>query len=185
MFEIKITGIAKAKQQIGTDWPTHIISVINDAGEDAQGNYFPGTEMDRQHNNHIVVNFHDVEDEDAAEEYGLVPPSRKVINEVLEEAASWELTDADKVLIHCSAGKSRSVAIALGVMVQAGIKPEEALKKAKLLSPAMLPNRLIVEYVDEYLGLDGALIQVVRDYYSKSILIIPGVKLPNRGGFNQ
>lgn len=185
MFELKIMGIAKAKQLIGADWPTHIVSVINDAGEDAQGNHFPGTAIDRQHGNHIIVNFHDAEDEDAAEAYGLVPPTRKVINEVLEEVASWDLDDDSKVVIHCSAGKSRSTAIALGVLIQAGMTPKDALAKVKLLSPAMLPNRLIVEYVDDYLGLNGALIEAVREFYTKSILIIPGIALPNRGGYNR
>lgn len=185
MFEIKVMGIAKAKQQIGADWPTHIISVINDSGEDAQGNHFPGTTIDRQHGNHIIVNFHDVEDEDAAEEYGLVAPSRKVIDGVLEEVASWQLDDSSKLIVHCSAGKSRSVAIALGVLVQAGMSPVDALAKVKLLSPAMLPNRLMVEYIDAYLGLEGKLIEAVRSYYDKSILRIPGINLPNRGGYNQ
>lgn len=185
MFDIKVMGIAKAKQQIGADWPTHIISVINDAGSDAQGNHFPGTAIDRQHGNHIIVNFHDVEDEEAAEAYGLVPPSRKVIDEVLEETASWEMDDASKLIVHCSAGKSRSTAIALGVLVQAGMTPEEALKKVKLLSPAMLPNRLMVEYIDDYLKLDGKLVQVVKEFYDKSIMIIPGISLPNRGGYNR
>jgi predicted protein tyrosine phosphatase len=185
MFEIKVMGIAKAKQQIGADWPTHIISVINDSGTDAQGNHFPGTAIDRQHGNHIIVNFHDVEDEDAAEAYDLVPPSRKVVDEVLEEVASWQLGDDDKLIIHCSAGKSRSTAIALGVLVQAGMSPSEALQKVKLLSPSMLPNRLMVEYVDVYLGLEGKLIEEVQAYYDKSILRIPGINLPNRGGYNR
>lgn len=177
MFEIKVMGIAKARQQIGADWPTHIISLINDAGPD-----FAASTMDRQHNQHIIENFHDVEDR-ANDEY--VVPSRQQINGILEEVASWQLDDSSKLLIHCTAGKSRSTAIALAVLVQAGMTPADALAKVKLLSPAMFPNRLITEYADDYLGLEGKLIAQVADYYAKKIIMIPGLKAPNRGGYNR
>lgn len=177
LMEIKVMGIAKARAQIGADWPTHIISLINDAGPD-----FAATTMDRQHGNHIIENFHDVEDDENTD---YVVPSRNQINGILEEVASWNLGDNDKLLVHCSAGKSRSTAIAIAILVQAGMTPEAALAKVKLLSPAMFPNRLITEYADDYLKLDGKLIAEVADYYAKKIIMIPGLKAPNRGGYNR
>jgi predicted protein tyrosine phosphatase len=177
MFEIKVLGIAKAKSLIGADWPTHIVSLINDPGPD-----FPGTTMDRQHGNHIIENFHDVEDEENTD---YVVPQRNQINGILEEVASWNLGDEDKLLVHCSAGKSRSTAIALGILCQAGMSPADALQRVKLLSPALLPNRLIVEYVDDHLKLSGTLVEVIQRYYEASVLRIPGINLPNRGGYNK
>ena len=180
MFEIKVLGIAKAKQQIGADWPTHIISVINDAGP-----AWPATHIDRQHDNHIILNFHDVETDDPEEYKDLTPPTAKEIKEILETVDYWQLNDEHKLLVHCSAGKSRSTAIAIALLVKAGMSPEDAVKKVKLLSPAMCPNRLMIELFDDAMKLDGALITEVNDFYAKAIIMIPGLNFPNRGGHNR
>lgn len=180
MFEIKVLGIAKAKQQIGADWPTHIISVINDAGPN-----WPATTIDRQHNNHAIYNFHDVENDDPEEYADLTPPTMNEIQDILETVDYWQLDDSSKLLIHCSAGKSRSTAIAFALLVKAGMSPADALKKVKLLSPAMCPNRLMVELFDTAMGMNGALRTEVEDYYARSILQIPGLAFPNRGGYNR
>ena len=177
MFEIKVLGIAKAKSQIGADWPTHIISIINDAG--------PGwgaTTIDRQHDNHVIYNFHDVEDDQAD---GLVLPSKPVMQDILDTAAYWELNDDSRLLVHCTAGKSRSTAVAIAVLVQHGVPIAEAINRVNLLSPAMFPNRLMIELLDECLGLNGELISEVKDWYARKIIMIPGLSLPNRGGFNR
>lgn len=176
MFEIKVLGIAKAKQQIGADWPSHIISVINDAGP-----AWPATHIDQQHDNHVIYNFHDV-DADDPEEYGdLVAPSMKDIKDILATYDYWQMDDSAKLLVHCSAGKSRSTAIGYALLVRAGMSPADALKKIKLLSPAMCPNRLMVELFDEAMGMDGALSKPVEDYYADSILRVPGINFPFRG----
>jgi predicted protein tyrosine phosphatase len=180
MFEIKVMGIHKAKGLIAQDWPTHIISIINDAGPN-----WPATTIDRQHDNHAIYNFHDVEDDDPEEYADLVPPSKKNMQDIIDEVNSWELNDESKVLIHCTAGKSRSTAIALAIMVLNGMTPDEALKKVKLLSPAMCPNRLMTEYLDEVIGANGELIKAVNDWYAATIIQIPGLSFPNRGGYNR
>jgi predicted protein tyrosine phosphatase len=180
MFEIKVMGIHKAKTLIAQDWPTHIISVINDAGPN-----WPGTYIDRQHNNHGIYNFHDVEADDPEEYADLTPPSLKVMQEIIDEVKSWELTDESKVLVHCSAGKSRSTAIAMAILVLHGMSPADALQKVKLLSPAMCPNRLMTEYLDEVIGAEGELLKTVNDWYDKTIIMIPGLAFPNRGGYNR
>lgn len=180
MFELKVLGIAKAKSLIGADWPTHIISIINDAGPN-----WPGTYIDRQHDNHVIHNFHDVEADDPEEYADLTPPSLKVMQSIIDEVKSWELDDESKVLVHCSAGKSRSTAIALAILVLHGMSPEDALAKVKLLSPAMCPNRLMTEYLDEVIGAKGELLKAVNDWYDKTIIMIPGLAFPNRGGYNR
>jgi len=179
MFELKVMGIAKAKSLIGADWPTHIISIINDAGPN-----WPGTHIDRQHNNHIIQNFHDVEDDDPEEYDGLVAPTRKNMQDLIDEVRTWELDEDSKVLIHCSAGKSRSTAIALAVLVLHGMSPADALAKVKLLSPAMCPNRLMTGFLDDVIGANGELLKTVTDWYDKTIIMIPGLNFPNRGGYN-
>lgn len=180
MFELKVMGIDKAKGLIGADWPTHIISIINDAGPN-----WPATHIDRQHDQHIVKNFHDVENDDPEEYSELVPPTLSDMQDIIDEVKSWELNDDSKVLIHCSAGKSRSTAIALAVLVLHGMDADEALRKIKLLSPAMCPNRLMTEYLDEVIGAEGELIRVVEAYYKDSIIMIPGLTFPGRGGYNR
>jgi predicted protein tyrosine phosphatase len=180
MFELKVLGIHKAKTLIAQDWPTHIISVINDAGPN-----WPATTIDRQHNNHAIYNFHDVEDDDPEEYADLVPPTKKDMQDIIDEVKSWELNDDSKVLIHCSAGKSRSTAIAIAVLVLHGMSPKDALAKVKLLSPAMCPNRLMTQYLDEVIGANGELLKAVTDWYDATIIMIPGLSFPNRGGYNR
>lgn len=180
MFEIKVLGIAKAKQLIGADWPTHIISVINDAGPN-----WPATHIDRQHDNHAIYSFHDVEVDDPEEYADLTPPKMADVKDILETVDYWELNDDSKLLIHCSAGKSRSTAIAIALLVKAGMEPQEAVRKVKLLSPAMCPNRLMTDLFDEAMGLNGALSGTVDAYYDQAIIMIPGLKFPDRGGANR
>jgi hypothetical protein len=47
----------------------------------------------------------------------------------------------------------------------------------------ILPNRRIVDFFDQELGLDGELMQVVEDYYA-GLPLIGVTTLPNRGGWN-
>ena len=180
MFEIKVTGIAKAKSLIGADWPTHIISVINDAGPN-----WPATHIDQQHSNHAIWEFHDVENDEPMEYQELVKPTMKTMREIMEQVEAWNLGDDDKLLIHCSAGKSRSTAIALAILVRAGMTFQDAMGRIKLLSPAMCPNRLMVEMFDEILGQEGQLIDELNRWYDEKILMIPGLNFPGRGGFNR
>ena len=176
-MEIKVQGIAKAKGLIGADWPTHIISIINDAG--------PGwgaTTIDRQHDNHAIFNFHDVEDDQAD---GLIVPSRPVMQDILDTTTYWNLNESSKLLVHCTAGKSRSTAVAIAVLVQHGVPIADAIKQVNLLSPSMFPNRLMIELLDDCLGLNGELISEIKDWYARKIIMIPGLALPGRGGYNQ
>lgn len=177
MFELKILGIHKAKTLIAQDWPTHIISIINDAGPT-----WAATHIDRQHNNHGIYSFHDVEDDENDE---FVVPSLATMQDIIDEVKSWDLDDSSKVLIHCTAGKSRSTAVALAVLVLHGMSPADALTKVKLLSPAMCPNRLMVEHLDAVIGAEGELLKTVTEWYDKTIIMIPGLAFPNRGGYNR
>jgi predicted protein tyrosine phosphatase len=69
------------------------------------------------------------------------------------------------VIIHCRAGKARSVAIALGVLSQLYPHENEAalVKKLIALRPQAAPNILVVEMVDKLTGRNGKLLQAVLD----------------------
>jgi predicted protein tyrosine phosphatase len=70
------------------------------------------------------------------------------------------------VIVHCHAGKSRSVAVALGALALLHPqKSEDALIDILLdIRPIAAPNIIIVEMVDELTGRDGKLLQAVRDH---------------------
>lgn len=74
--------------------------------------------------------------------------------------------ESGTVLIHCHAGKSRSVAIALGALALSHPDKDETELLALLLEirPVAAPNILIVEMVDKIAGRDGKLLQAVLDH---------------------
>jgi predicted protein tyrosine phosphatase len=178
-MELKIESITKAKALIAKDWPTHIISIINEAG----GDFGPST-IDRQHDDHYIYSFHDVENdesEELAHEY--VVPKRQDMVDILEAAAM--VPKDGKLLVHCTAGKSRSTAAAMGILIQSGMTPQEAFDKVKMLQPSMFPNRLMIEYVDDILDLQGTLVSIVKTYYAEKLHLFPKLVEINRGGYNR
>lgn len=185
MFELKVLGIAKAKQLIGQDWPTHIISIINDGGP-----HWFATTIDRQHDNHYIFKFNDVEGdlEEADDELrqACVVPTYEMMKDIMESLEFMELNEDSKLLVHCSAGKSRSTAIAIAAMVKfGGLSPEDAVAQCRIYSPAMCPNRLMIHYLDDIIGAKGELEAAVAKYYEERIIFFPALTLPNRGGLNQ
>lgn len=174
-MELKVDGISKAKRLIAEDWPTHIISIVNEAGGD-----FGATVIDRQHNDHYIFSFHDVENENSSE---YVVPTRQDIKDILETAAM--VPSNGRLLVHCTAGKSRSTAAGIGILIQGGMDPQSAFDWMKAHRPAMFPNRLMIEYVDDYLDLGGELIKIVKTYYEEKLLLFPKLVEINRGGYNR
>ena len=72
-----------------------------------------------------------------------------------------ELNRNKNILIHCKAGKSRSVALALAHMTKTR-PPEEAIKIIKKMRPNAAPNLLVVDIADRLLGFDGKLTRAVE-----------------------
>lgn len=70
------------------------------------------------------------------------------------------------VLIHCHAGKSRSVALALGVLSLMNPKTDEKTLIDMLLEirPIAAPNIIVVEMIDTMTGRNGKLLQAVLDH---------------------
>lgn len=77
-----------------------------------------------------------------------------------------EKTEDGAVLIHCHAGKSRSVALALGALsLMHPEKPEKELLDMLLdIRPIAAPNIIMVEMLDALTGREGRLLQAVLDH---------------------
>jgi len=75
------------------------------------------------------------------------------------------ITKGGDVIIHCHAGKARSVAIALGVLSQLYPREDEVALVKRLLAirPIAAPNIIIVGMVDELTGRGGKLLKAVLD----------------------
>ena len=166
MFELRIETAPDALQLMEKGWPTRIISLVGDDLRFDLPSFGP---------HHFIARFHDVE----VETDGYVAPDPAVLKAALEHAAG--LSDGDRLLIHCHAGKSRSPAIALGVLVAAGLPPAEALARVKTLRPFVIPNRLMVRILDDLVGQGGELMRVVLGHYAS---LPDEASLPDRGGWN-
>lgn len=174
-MKIAVKSFNKAQDSIDANEHNWVISLIAHEGDDR-------CPCRGQH--HLIMRFDDAEVEEVFHEekwwYG---PSQDQIAAILHWAE--RIPAHDSLLVHCTAGKSRSTAIAMAVLIQAGETPEEALHcvveaRAAEGSNIVVPNRLIVRYADELLDLGGAFIKVVDDYYEVLSHRIP-LELLKRG----
>lgn len=162
MFEIKVCELCYADYHFPS-WATHCVSLVD-----------PKTLPDiKTHPNRHIVGMSDVNLVNASR----TPPRPGQIRDVFEFTKN--LTDTDRVLVHCHAGVSRSTAMAIGILCQHGMAPEQALKHIQGVRPQLWPNTLIIGYIDEILGLNGELLRVVGDWLrheEKTMLWMPGVE---------
>jgi len=90
-------------------------------------------------------------------------PDRAQIKQGLDFVLE-HIKDGD-VIIHCHSGKSRSTAMALGVL--AALHPEETeaalVNELLAIRPEAAPNIIVVKLVDELTGRHGKLLQAVLD----------------------
>jgi predicted protein tyrosine phosphatase len=130
----------------------HVIS-IGDPGEPPPAGF-------GQRASRLRLIFYDV-DEDTAFEFG---PERHHVQAIISFAR--RIADAEgQLLIQCSAGVSRSPAAALTVYATwlgAG-RENEAVEAMFRAAPDAIPNRRIVEFADELLGRNAALIRALED----------------------
>lgn len=166
MIELRIVNAAEAVDLLENGWPHGAISLIGDDLRFPLGHYGP---------HHLILNFHDVEEEVA----GYTAPSEGQMRRALEHAKPYKR--GDRVLVHCHAGKSRSPALAIGVLIQAGMSPAAAFDHVKSIRPQLIPNRLMIRQLDQILGLKGELISIVADHYRS---LGAAATLPDRGGLN-
>ncbi len=136
----------------------------------------PDNEEMKQRKNHLIVRFDDIE-QDYYQDY--VGPSKNQIEAIL----SWDKLKNDGIiLVHCTAGKSRSVAVGIGILCKFGLSPKDALLRVIRIreeegNPLIVPNRLIIKYIDEILDLNNELIDVIDEFYKTLSDSVPLVLL--------
>jgi predicted protein tyrosine phosphatase len=164
--ELRIVTAPEALALLEEGWPTKALSLVGDDLRFPLGSFGP---------HHLVLRFHDVE----AEVEGLVAPTVKQLRQAL--AHTKDLRPDERLLVHCHAGKSRRPAMALGILVQAGMSPSAALEHVRTVRPELIPNRLMIRQLDRLLDLQGELVAVVDAHYRS---LGPDALLPDRGGLN-
>ena len=167
-INFKITSVFEAHDEINDGWPTRIITLLG--GADA---HF----MPHLGDHHLIQLFDDVEGEDV---FGWALPTVEMVQNVLNWTA--DLTEDDRLLIHCRAGKSRSTAMMIGILMQHGSGPLDALDSVLARRRIAIPNRLMIKQIDGIMKMQGVLIDVVNRFYTRNKGA--GFLLPNRGGNN-
>lgn len=142
MFEIRVSSYEGAKNLIAEGWPTKIISLIRE-------------EVEHQGSHHLVLVFDDI----ARPNPAYIHPTEAHLDHVFE--FTKELTDDDRVLVHCLAGISRSTAVAIAIMMQHGMDYYDAYNHIEMIRPILEPNKLIISYIDRHFGLEGKLCEMV------------------------
>lgn len=155
IFNFKITDIETAEKILGKQpwiYPyTRAVSLVDDTDTMRE-------EWVSRNNKHVVVYVDDISQPRLY--YSL--PTIDHVKEALSHLTN--LTDSDKILIHCHAGVSRSTAIAIAALVQNGVDPAEAIDQIEEIRPCLWPNQLIIKHADDYLGLKGKLYNEVLDW---------------------
>lgn len=166
VIELRIVNATEAVELLEEGWPSVAVSLV---GDDLR---FPLVSFGPHH---LILNFHDVEEEVA----GYVAPSEAQMRQALLHTSQCKA--GQRLLVHCHAGKSRSPALAIAILIQAGLSPAVAFEQVKRVRPQMIPNRLMIGQLDQILGLDSELINIVEDHYRS---LGAAANLPDRGGLN-
>jgi predicted protein tyrosine phosphatase len=151
MFEIKITDAMEAA--VIHHKFTRIVSLVSPNGKYAGYNF--GAK-------HHIEFFDDEVVNDTNDPY-MVLPYPEAIKRVLEFTKS--LTPHDRLLVHCHAGISRSTAMAMAILCQHGLPPEDACSHIFKIRPESDPNTLVLQLADEILGLHGELVETAIRLY--------------------
>ena len=110
-------------------------------------------------NNHLRLGFHDVE----SKTHSQMPPSIGDVEQIIEIANRWKGSNKP-ILIHCTAGVSRSPAAAL---ILASIRqPNKETELARYLrrqAPYCRPNKLMIKLAGRALSQEGRLIAAVKN----------------------
>ncbi|MGH6933602.1 MAG: tyrosine phosphatase family protein [Dongiaceae bacterium] len=105
-------------------------------------------------NRHYHLNFDDIVEALP----GYVEPSERHVSRIIELGS--ELTDDDRILVHCQAGISRSSAAALIMLAMRNPGRERDIAaRLRAEGPWFVPNRLMIEIADRLSG-RGAVLSV-------------------------
>ena len=110
MFEIKISGMDEAKY-LGEKWATRTISILD-----------PGENIILNNTKHMATYF-----EDTTDNKNKSAPSLANVCVILASATLCQ--DYDNLLVHCKDGISKSPSMVIGILIQNGFTPKEAIEK--------------------------------------------------------
>ena len=147
-----ICGLGEVRDHSRQEVFTHVVSIWDTAtrgdGPDQIKSFFPNA---RFH----FARFDDIE----------VESDSAVTNEMVRAVLDFGsgLSAADKVLVHCLAGVSRSSGVAFALACQCAGPGSEAavLRSLVARAPWIKPNRLVVRLADDLLQRDGRMIAAV------------------------
>jgi len=145
MFELKVVGADEATTLISESWPTRIVTLRAMSGD------VLGT-----HHLYVVVDDVSIVTDDARH------PTTVHLQQVLN--FTRDLTDSDRLLVHCKGGHSRSPAMAIAICIQHGMTYIEAFDHVAAIRSALMPNQLLIQYIDEHFDLGGRLVALVREH---------------------
>lgn len=86
------------------------------------------------------------------------------IHEILEFVK--KINPNETVIIHCEAGRSRSTAVAIGVLIYSGLSIKDSISKVFQIRPKAIPNNLIVQMFEKELKLEfDEIIDILEEKY--------------------
>jgi predicted protein tyrosine phosphatase len=157
MFELKVVGAEEAAVMISEGWPTRIVTLR------AMGGDVLGT-----HHLHVVV------DDVATVTEGERHPTSAHLRQVLD--FTRDLTNGDRLLVHCKGGHSRSPAMAIAICIQHGMAYSEAFAHVAAIRSVLMPNHLFIQYIDEHFDLGGKLVALVNEHrQTAQAVVLPSV----------
>ena len=151
-MELKISNLIDAIT-LSQEWATHTVSLLDYMFKDSEANPMLSVE-----NDDLLLRCYYFDDVTPTSlMYKCFPnkklPTSEQIQDILKFTASLKSTD--KLLVHCSAGISRSTAVAAGILCQHGLNAEEALEYVFSIRPQACPNKYILGLLEEILNIDG------------------------------
>lgn len=152
MFEITVTDLEMAKIKM-VNGPTCIVSLLDETRA-----------VEKQGDHHLIVEVSDVVKEMVVlgQSTAAVVPGAEHLKIVLDHTKN--LTDDDKVLVHCFAGQSRSTAMAIAICIQHGMHWKDAFHHIETVRPVMMPNQKIIMTIDQHFGLNGELVEYHHEW---------------------
>lgn len=162
LFALRIADIDQAIR-IAWNWATHTVSILDTdaARKGIMGLFYPqqipqvrtGRLLHRCYFDDIV----------RKNQWDLILATPKDIQAILN--FTERLTPNDKLLVHCSAGISRSTAVAIGILCQHGLTPKAAFEYVYRIRKEASPNEHIIALMDHALGFDGELETALQEFY--------------------
>lgn len=149
---------------------SHVLSILDPATPEPAAFARYGTHR------RLELRFHDVI-EDAID--GYEPPKRQHIEDLLEFDRSIDRSSDERphVLVHCHMGISRSTAAATLLLAEAAPEapPELIIAEVARIRPKAWPNLRMIEFGDQLLGRNGAIVRAVKARHRMMAANLPQV----------